>query len=59
MKNTYESPLASRYASQYMLELFSPDKRYETWRRLWVALARAEHELGLSLIHISEPTRQF
>ena len=30
-----------------MLELFSPDKRYETWRRLWVALARAEHELGL------------
>ena len=47
MKDRYESPLSSRYASAYMLELFSPDKRYETWRRLWVALARAEHELGL------------
>ena len=47
MKPTYESPLASRYASQTMLHLFSPDMRYETWRRLWVALARAEHNLGL------------
>ena len=49
MKNTYESPLASRYASQYMLELFSPDKRYETWRRLWISLAKAEHKLGLPI----------
>ena len=47
MKPTYESPLASRYASKTMLHLFSPDMRYETWRRLWVALARAEHTLGL------------
>ena len=47
MKPTYESPLASRYASQYMLHLFSPDMRFETWRRLWVALARAQHQLGL------------
>lgn len=47
MKDIYESPLASRYASKYMLRLFSPDKRYETWRRLWVSLARAEHKLGL------------
>lgn len=47
MKDIYESPLASRYASQYMLHLFSPDKRYETWRRLWVSLAKAEHKLGL------------
>ena len=47
MKDTYESPLASRYASHFMLNLFSPDKRYETWRRLWVSLARAEHKLGL------------
>ena len=47
MKSTYESPLASRYASKTMLHLFSPDMRYETWRRLWVALARAEHNLGL------------
>ena len=47
MKPIYESPLSSRYASEYMLELFSPDTRYRTWRRLWVALARAEHKLGL------------
>ena len=46
-KDVYESPLASRYASEYMLNLFSADTRYTTWRRLWVALARAEHELGL------------
>ena len=47
MKPYYESPLSSRYASDYMLRLFSPDKRYQTWRKLWVALARAEHKLGL------------
>ena len=47
MKPTYESPLGSRYASEYMLHLFSPDMRFETWRRLWVSLARAEHALGL------------
>ena len=46
-KNTYESPLASRYASREMLYLFSPDKKFTTWRRLWVALARAEMQLGL------------
>ena len=46
-KPYYESPLGSRYASEYMLSLFSPDRRYHTWRKLWVALARAEHELGL------------
>ena len=46
-KERYESPLASRYASAFMLHLFSPDMRFETWRRLWVALARAEHNLGL------------
>ncbi|MBR3587730.1 MAG: adenylosuccinate lyase [Oscillospiraceae bacterium] len=49
MKNVYESPLSSRYASSYMLKLFSAQKRIETWRRLWVALARAEHELGLAV----------
>ncbi len=47
--NIYESPLSSRYASQYMLKLFSMDTRIETWRRLWVALARAEHKLGLPI----------
>ena len=46
-KDKYESPLASRYASGFMLHLFSADMRIETWRRLWVALARAEHNLGL------------
>ena len=46
-KDRYESPLASRYASQFMLHLFSADIRIQTWRRLWVALARAEHNLGL------------
>ena len=45
--STYQSPLASRYASQYMLHLFSPDSRFQTWRRLWTALARAQHQLGL------------
>ena len=47
MTSQYESPLSSRYASAYMLNLFSADTRYRTWRRLWVALARAEMELGL------------
>ena len=46
-KDCYESPLASRYASKFMLHLFSADMRIQTWRRLWVALARAEHNLGL------------
>ncbi len=47
MHNRYESPLGSRYASDEMQRLFSPDMRYSTWRRLWVSLARAEHALGL------------
>lgn len=48
-KDRYESPLASRYASDYMLHLFSPDARFQTWRKLWVELARAEHDLGLPI----------
>ena len=47
MTDKYESPLSSRYASDYMLRLFSMDTRIQTWRKLWIALARAEHELGL------------
>lgn len=47
MRDHYESPLSSRYASEYMLRLFSADTRIQTWRKLWIALARAEHELGL------------
>lgn len=49
MTNKYESPLSSRYASQYMLNLFSSDTRYQTWRKLWVALAKAEMNLGLPI----------
>ncbi len=45
--NTYGSPLSSRYASKEMLYLFSPDKKFTTWHKLWVALARGEMELGL------------
>ncbi len=46
-QSIYESPLSSRYASDKMQYIFSPDKKFSTWRRLWVALARAEMELGL------------
>ncbi len=46
-KSAYESPLCSRYASDEMQYIFSPDKKFSTWRRLWIALARAEMELGL------------
>ena len=49
MTNKYESPLSSRYASDYMLNLFSSDTRYQTWRKLWVSLAKAEMELGLPI----------
>ena len=49
MTDRYESPLSTRYASPYMLQLFSADTRYQTWRRLWVSLARAEMELGLPI----------
>ena len=48
-KSAYESPLSSRYASDKMQYVFSPDKKFSTWRRLWVALARAEMELGLPI----------
>ena len=47
MTNRYESPLSSRYASDEMQYIFSADKKFSTWRRLWIALARAEMELGL------------
>ncbi len=47
--STYESPFAGRYASKEMQSIFSSQNRYSTWRKLWVALATAEHELGLSV----------
>lgn len=49
MKDIYESPLNSRYASDAMQALFSPDKKFRTWRRLWIALAETEQELGLPI----------
>jgi len=49
---TYENPLGSRYASREMLYNFSPQKKFRTWRRLWVALAEAEQELGLPITDI-------
>lgn len=45
----YESPLSTRYASEYMQKLFSSDTRYSTWRRLWVSLAKAQMKLGLPI----------
>ncbi|MBR6337985.1 MAG: adenylosuccinate lyase [Ruminococcus sp.] len=47
MTNSYESPFCTRYASEEMQFVFSADKKFTTWRRLWVALARAEMKLGL------------
>ena len=49
LKNTYESPFNTRYASKEMQYLFSPDMKFKTWRRLWIALAKAEKELGLNI----------
>ena len=49
MRGNYESPFSARYASPYMTSLFSAETRIETWRKLWVALARAESELGLPI----------
>ena len=46
-RDRYESPLLSRYASAEMSWIFSPDMKFRTWRKLWIALARAEREMGI------------
>ena len=49
MKDKYVSPLCERYADEKMQKIFSPDNRYSTWRKLWVALAESEKQLGLNI----------
>src|ERR1700731_3033823 len=44
----YDNPLVTRYASPEMARLWGPQRKFSTWRRLWVALAEAEHELGMT-----------
>ncbi len=49
MNNKYKSPLSERYASKEMQYIFSPDMKFRTWRKLWIALAQTEKELGLNI----------
>ncbi len=49
MYDRYQTPLAERYASREMQYIFSPDKKFRTWRKLWIALAETEKELGLDI----------
>src|SRR6478609_2447957 len=44
----YDNPLITRYASKRMVELWGPQRKHSTWRRLWLALAEAQHELGMT-----------
>jgi adenylosuccinate lyase len=49
MEDRYNSPLSERYASKEMQYIFSPDMKFKTWRRLWIALAETQQELGLAI----------
>ncbi len=49
---SYQNPLVKRYASAEMLRIFSDDNRYRTWRKLWLALAESEAELGLDISEV-------
>ncbi|RPH52142.1 MAG: adenylosuccinate lyase, partial [Planctomycetota bacterium] len=53
MTNAYTSPFGERYSSKEMLQIFSPDRKFRTWRRLWIALAQSEKKLGIK--RITEP----
>lgn len=52
MSNIYENPLISRYSSKEMLSIFSPDRKFQTWRKLWITLAESQQELGLPITDI-------
>ena len=49
MRDRYISPLCERYASAKMQYIFSQDKKFKTWRKLWIALAEIEKDLGLDI----------
>jgi adenylosuccinate lyase len=49
MKNIYNNPLVTRYASYEMAHIFSDDEKFKTWRKLWIALAKSQKELGLNI----------
>ena len=49
MHDTYVNPLCTRYASREMQEIFSDDSKFSTWRKLWIALAESEQELGIEI----------
>ena len=49
MNGVYENPLCTRYAGEEMKKIFSADNKFSTWRKLWVALAESEKELGLDI----------
>ena len=55
---SYQNPLVKRYASAGMLRIFSDDNRYRTWRRLWLALAESEAELGLGIEDLPSAARE-
>ncbi|MDR2519833.1 MAG: adenylosuccinate lyase, partial [Eubacteriaceae bacterium] len=48
-KSSYQNPLNTRYASKEMSAIFSDDRKFSTWRKLWIALAKAEKDLGVDI----------